>query len=689
VVFDNNIWVVNGIRSGGEIADVWYSSDGANWTCATASPGWTPRTRNTLLVFNNKMWMIGGNYWQNDVWNSSDGIHWTQVIPSAPWPGRYIHSSVVYDGKMWVIGGYSPPYFLNDVWCSSDGLNWTQATGHADWPARGGQTSVVFDNKMWVIAGGAGLNDAWYSTNGANWIRSAGTAGWAARFYHTSVVHDNQMWVIGGQDQSVFYNDVWRTGTSAVMLEVPYLSQGNTSWCIATSVSMILQYSGIDRKPYWVAKDVGLPLSEQDQMRWYYSHGLNWLTPYRDYLRDAYGHRSEIQAWKDILTIPPRWVPFQLFRAYVEEKIRTEHCPVILNVKLSQQHAVVAEGVDRDNVYLHDPSGALLEVLLGKTEPRPSVAVSWARLEQFYNNETQIFLTFYDSDAEAGRNAKLSLEVLPFAVSDQHRETGLHFVRQHGVQKILAMEWYGSPEFQDPDYPSPYIYKCSDGGFPHDSSYARSAMQDCLLYLMAYIYNPALEDARVAITLRIFDSQGRVVADGSQQYAITAGSSERPNLIGVGGGNPIIPPIMPAFSLRNLLGTCRVVAKLVAPVSSLVYDSVSLSFVVSHSGSGSRQEGGVVELAGGIDQPQLVLATIGRATMLTYSIGRPDDVTIVVRDVAGRAVRTLVDAAQSTGRHSVTWNGTDNGGRMLPSGAYFCTMNTGDFTSTRKMVLTD
>jgi hypothetical protein len=33
------------------------------------------------------------------------GVNWIQATESAPWNGRFGHTSVVFDNKIWVIGG--------------------------------------------------------------------------------------------------------------------------------------------------------------------------------------------------------------------------------------------------------------------------------------------------------------------------------------------------------------------------------------------------------------------------------------------------------------------------------------------------------------------------------------------------------------------------------------------------------
>jgi hypothetical protein len=221
VVFDDKIWVIGGLQGN----EVWYSSDGFNWTCATQSAQWLPRINHTSVVFDNKIWVIGGFYyssWFNDVWYSTDGINWNCAKQSAPWLSRELHTSVVFDNKIWVLGGerYPSTAIWDDVWYSDNGRDWYCATDSAEWGPRLGHTSVVFDNKIWVLAGmtpygyGHGpSDDVWCSTNGSYWICMTDSADWQKREYHTSVVFKNKIWVLGGYvggwTSKGNMNDVW------------------------------------------------------------------------------------------------------------------------------------------------------------------------------------------------------------------------------------------------------------------------------------------------------------------------------------------------------------------------------------------------------------------------------------------------------------------------------------------------
>ena len=54
----------------------------------------------------------------------------------------------------------------------------------------------------------------------------------------------------------------------------------------------------------------------------------------------------------------------------------------------------------------------------------------------------------------------------------------------------------------------------------------------------------------------------------------------------------------------------------------------------------------------------------------------------------GRIVRTLVDEVQVVGqRYEATWNGTDDSGRRMPSGAYMSRLTVGDQTQARMLTL--
>ena len=55
---------------------------------------------------------------------------------------------------------------------------------------------------------------------------------------------------------------------------------------------------------------------------------------------------------------------------------------------------------------------------------------------------------------------------------------------------------------------------------------------------------------------------------------------------------------------------------------------------------------------------------------IRYSVSRLGMVSLVVYDMRGRVVRTLVDGPRCEGEHSVTWDGRNSAGTPVASGMY-------------------
>ena len=74
-------------------------------------------------------------------------------------------------------------------------------------------------------------------------------------------------------------------------------------------------------------------------------------------------------------------------------------------------------------------------------------------------------------------------------------------------------------------------------------------------------------------------------------------------------------------------------------------------------------------------------------TTIKYQLPKPSKVKLVVLDILGHAVRTLVDGNVEAGIHEIGWNGCDEINRPLSSGIYFIRIKAGNFVSQRKIIL--
>jgi hypothetical protein len=78
-------------------------------------------------------------------------------------------------------------------------------------------------------------------------------------------------------------------------------------------------------------------------------------------------------------------------------------------------------------------------------------------------------------------------------------------------------------------------------------------------------------------------------------------------------------------------------------------------------------------------------------TTIEYDIpdqlGDGAEVKIRVYDIRGRLIRTLLNESRKPGTYRVVWDGQDESGSEVASGVYLYSIEAGEFSSTRKMVL--
>ena len=230
------------------------ATESYRWECVTPCAAFAPRDGAGAIVYDGRMWLIGG--WNplekdrvffprtcnNEVWNSADGKNWELMKggtfgtdaydPERDWEGRHYAGYGVHDGNMWIVGGdANQKHYQGDVWTSGDGVNWQWVNKDVTPPfmPRAFWHTVMFDGAIWVMGGQtmpgfvadvpeAFFNDVWRSGDGVHWekIPTVG-AMWAPRgFIGGAAVHRGRMWVMGGgtydtptTPERKFFNDVW------------------------------------------------------------------------------------------------------------------------------------------------------------------------------------------------------------------------------------------------------------------------------------------------------------------------------------------------------------------------------------------------------------------------------------------------------------------------------------------------
>lgn len=76
------------------------------------------------------------------------------------------------------------------------------------------------------------------------------------------------------------------------------------------------------------------------------------------------------------------------------------------------------------------------------------------------------------------------------------------------------------------------------------------------------------------------------------------------------------------------------------------------------------------------------------STIISFSVAKAGSVQLIIYNVLGQEIRTLLDQNISAGNHNVQWDGKDSQGKSVGSGLYIYRLSAGsDFVATRKMML--
>jgi hypothetical protein len=74
-------------------------------------------------------------------------------------------------------------------------------------------------------------------------------------------------------------------------------------------------------------------------------------------------------------------------------------------------------------------------------------------------------------------------------------------------------------------------------------------------------------------------------------------------------------------------------------------------------------------------------------TNISYKLKDAQNVSLIIYDVLGEKVKTLVSQFQAPGNYTVTWNGQNDSGNKVKSGIYIYTLKSGDVFVSKKMLM--
>jgi|GEM_PF-3039010 len=242
------MWLFGGADTiyGSQVRTVQKSLDGQNWTNVGTLPLAT--SYGGSVVFNGKMWVIGGRGNQRNVSSSTDGITWQNqnVLPADLSPFQQI---AVFNSKIWMLGGGNISSPDNHAYSSSNGTTWTtsvmassvyrhvtqelngflwlwggvngsvltsaQKFNGTSWTAQSNalpapltdSSITTWNGKVWIAGGNSGsgiVSDVRNSADGTSWTRTGALP--SVRRSGELLNYKGSLWYIGGLDNAATPN---------------------------------------------------------------------------------------------------------------------------------------------------------------------------------------------------------------------------------------------------------------------------------------------------------------------------------------------------------------------------------------------------------------------------------------------------------------------------------------------------
>ena len=237
---------------------------------------------------------------------------------------------------------------------------------------------------------------------------------------------------------------------------------------------------------------------------------------------------------------------------------------------------------------------------------------------------------------------------------------------------------------------------------PLHGYWVRSVADDCLVY-PGFIPPPGREAPAKSVTLAVAPSRawmslyGRgITLDGEElpANATVEAYTEDGVRCGQGQYHDGLLKFTPVYGFDDLDEMTSAYPRSDDPVAVYIDGARTYPDIV-WAGDGNRVELGERLSRSGSEGPlpddyalrQNYPNPFNPVTTIGFALPTAGHVELVVYNVLGQKVATIVDGTRGAGHHEVSWQGVDDGGSRVTSGIYFYRLTTSNYTETKKMML--
>lgn len=247
------------------LPDTWSSTDGKNWRQDKAP--YPARCEHATVVFNNKLWLIGGTSSResgvesnlSDIWSYSREGGWHQEVAKAPFGELTRFKVSVFNEQLVLLSGLS-----NDanIWLSADGKAWRKQTHNLPSQGGGSNYSLVENNReLWLYASfsrpkatnyySPAANQIWRSKDGKSWSLSQYQPSYAQIPTSDVIKHKGKLWLSGWGDKQIWSSDDGLNWQSFGLSNLNQRHGFSTAQVIHNELFLFGYFSGVYKVKSW------------------------------------------------------------------------------------------------------------------------------------------------------------------------------------------------------------------------------------------------------------------------------------------------------------------------------------------------------------------------------------------------------------------------------------------------------
>ena len=255
-----------------------FSTEHLKVSLVTDNASFSKRKSSSTTVFNNKIWVIGGEDESDnvlgDIWSSEDGLNWNLEVANAPFGTRRNHCTIVFQDKMWVYNGRDGQYLNADIWSSIDGVNWIKETNDRTWddlPFYGQSSTTMFayNDMIWMLAAYDGSSGdltteryIWNSSDGKNWTLVSENHGFDSKYGMAVVPFQGKLIGLEGKNSGTnTFTKIWESNDGITWT----LIEENLPFELGTYTDAV-----VNKNRLYITGGVGY-----DEL-WFTDDGINW-----------------------------------------------------------------------------------------------------------------------------------------------------------------------------------------------------------------------------------------------------------------------------------------------------------------------------------------------------------------------------------------------------------------------------